>query len=337
MSKFIVKKSKTKPSNEQGRSRSNHQANESKVNPSKTNVLGDKLQKILANAGVGSRRAVEVMISEGKVQINGRTATLGERALATDVLKVNNQIIKESRLATQSTQVILYNKPEGQLCTRKDEKGRDTIFDHLPRIINSRWISIGRLDLNTSGLLILTNNGELANRMMHPSYEVEREYSVRVFGEIPEEVVKILKKGVILEDGLAKFDKVAKLPQQDSDSINQWFKVSLKEGRNREVRRIWASQGVQVSRLIRVRYGDFNLPRNLRRGKAEPLSWKQINQLLKSVQLPEEARPDLRHSSSGKKPRNHAGAKHSKQPSRGKGRGSDDIFDSPYKKHNRRK
>ncbi len=274
--------------------------------------LGDKLQKILANAGVGSRRAVEVMIADGKVQINGRVAILGERALPTDTLKVDNQLIKSTRLETQPTQVILYNKPEGQLCTRKDEKGRDTIFNHLPRIINSRWITIGRLDLNTSGLLILTNNGELANRMMHPSYEVEREYSVRVFGEIPEEVVKTLKKGVMLEDGMAKFNKIAKLPQQDSESINQWFKVSLKEGRNREIRRMWASQGVQVSRLIRVRYGEFNLPRNLRRGKAESLSWKQINQLLKSVQLPEEARPDLRYKSAEKNPRNHAGAKHSR-------------------------
>ncbi len=299
--------------------------------------LGDKLQKILANAGVGSRRAVETMISEGKVQINGRVAILGERAFSTDILKVNNQLIKATRLETQPTQVILYNKPEGQLCTRKDEKGRDTIFDHLPRIINSRWISIGRLDLNTAGLLILTNNGELANRMMHPSYEVEREYSVRVFGEIPEEVVKILKKGVMLEDGRAKFDKIAKIPQQDSEAINQWFKVSLKEGRNREVRRMWESQGVQVSRLIRVRYGEFNLPRNLRRGKSEHLSWKQINQLLRSVQLPEEARPDLRHSSGVRKPRNHAGAKYSKQPARGKGRDIDDIFDSPYRRNQRRK
>lgn len=304
------------------------------------NPAGDKLQKILANAGVGSRRAVEAMIKEGLVQINGRVATLGERALSTDVLKVRNQVIKETRLETQPTQVILYNKPEGQVCSRKDEKGRETIFEHLPRIINSRWVSVGRLDLNTSGLLILTNNGELANRMMHPSYEVEREYSVRVFGEVSDQIIKTLGKGVMLEDGMAKFDRITRIAQQDDDSINQWFKVVLKEGRNREVRRIWESQEVQVSRLIRVRYGTFNLPRNLRRGKSEALTWKQVNQLLKSVQLPEEARPDLRQSSSTKD--SHKPVKKPYQP-RGKHARSEEAFyednqpsRSPYKGKNKR-
>ncbi len=180
------------------------------------------------------------------------------------------------------------------MCSRKDEKGRETIFEHLPRIINSRWVSVGRLDINTSGLLVLTNNGELANRMMHPSYEMEREYSVRVFGEVSDDIIKQLKKGVKLEDGWAKFERVDKIPQQEDDSINQWYRVIIKEGRNREVRRIWEAQGVQVSRLVRTRYGIFDLPRTLRRGKTEALTWKQINQLLKSVGLPEEARPDIR-------------------------------------------
>lgn len=262
-----------------------------------TEMENEKLQKILARAGFGSRREVEKYIDEGLVKVNGRTATLGDRALPTDNIQFRGNAVKETRLATQATQVILYNKPEGQVCTRKDEKDRTTIFEKLPRIINGRWISVGRLDINTSGLLILTNNGELANRMMHPSYEVEREYSVRVFGEVSEEIIYRLKKGVQLEDGMAKFDKVSKLPKQDDESINNWYRVVLKEGRNREVRRIWESQEVQVSRLIRTRYGEFELPRKLKQSKTETLSWKQINQLLKSVGLKEESRPDLRHKS----------------------------------------
>jgi len=262
-----------------------------------TEVDSEKLQKILARAGFGSRREVEKYIDEGLVKVNGKTAILGDRALPTDNIQFRGNAVKETRLAKQPTQVILYNKPEGQVCTRKDEKDRSTIFEKLPRIINGRWISVGRLDINTSGLLILTNNGELANRMMHPSYEVEREYSVRVFGEVGEDVIYRLKNGVKLEDGMAKFDKISKLPKQDDESINTWYKVVLKEGRNREVRRIWESQDIQISRLIRTRYGSFDLPRKLKQSKTEELSWKQINQLLKSVGMREEARPDLRSKS----------------------------------------
>lgn len=273
----------------------------SKKSPS-PNPAGEKLQKILARAGFGSRREVEKLIEGGLVKVNNKIATLGDRALESDTIKVKDQPVKETRLAKQATQVILYNKPEGQVCSRKDEKGRDTVFSHLPRIINSRWVSIGRLDLNTSGLLIFTNNGELANRMMHPSYEIEREYSVRIFGEVTDNMIKTLKKGVKLEDGWAKFDKVERLKMQEEEAVNQWFRVVLKEGKNREVRRIWESQGVQVSRLIRTRYGEFSLPRNLRRGKTEALTWKQVNVLLKSVGLPEEPRPDLAQKVVPKKP-----------------------------------
>ena len=258
----------------------------------------EKLQKILARAGFGSRRSVETLITEGLVKVNGRTAKLGDRATAADKIKVKDQAVKESRLQKQPTQVILYNKPEGKVCTRNDDKGRETIFQQLPRIINGRWISIGRLDLNTSGLLILTNNGELANRMMHPSYEVEREYTVRVFGEVSDEALKQVVKGVQLDDGPARFNKVTKMQTSlENESINKWYKVTIKEGRYREVRRIWEAVGVQVSRLHRVRYGQFTIPRNLRKGKTEELTWKQINQLLKSVDLKEEARPDLRSNS----------------------------------------
>ena len=254
--------------------------------------MAERLQKILARAGFGSRREIEKLIAEGLVKVNNRTAVLGDCASPEDKIQVRNQLVKATRLVKQPTQVLLYNKPEGQVTSRKDEKGRDTVFQHLPRIINSRWVAVGRLDINTSGLLIFTNNGELANRMMHPSYEVEREYSVRVFGEVTDEILKQLKKGVKLEDGWAKFDRIVKLPLQEDSAVNQWYQVTLKEGRNREVRRIWEAAGVQVSRLIRTRYGLFQLPRSLRQGKTEALTWRQVNQLLKSVGLPEEPRPD---------------------------------------------
>ena len=253
----------------------------------------EKLQKILARAGFGSRRSVEPLIAEGHVKVNGRVATLGDRATIDDRIMVKDRLIKESRLEKQPTKVILYNKPEGRICTRNDEKGRDTIFDQLPRIFNGRWISIGRLDLNTSGLMILTNNGELANRMMHPSYEMEREYTVRVFGDVTDATIKKMIKGVTLEDGVARFTRIQKM-QQAEEGQNKWYRVTLKQGKYREVRRIWESQGHPVSRLHRVRYGLFTIPKNLRKGKVEELSWKQVNQLLKSVELKEEARPDMR-------------------------------------------
>ncbi|MBO1926584.1 pseudouridine synthase [Thiomicrorhabdus sp. 6S2-11] len=259
----------------------------------------EKLQKILARAGYGSRRSVEKLIVEGLVKVNGRVATLGDRANSSDKIQIRGQQLRAIELAKQNTQVILYNKPEGRVCTRKDEKGRDTIFKQLPRLHQGRWISIGRLDLNTSGLLILTNNGELANRLMHPSYQIEREYMVRVFGEVTEDIINQLKTGIQLEDGPAKFDSIYVMPNSNAgeeESLNNWFKVVIKEGRNREVRRIWEAVGLQVSRLHRVRYGDFSMPRNLRKGKTQELTWKQINQLLRSVDLAEEARPDQRPS-----------------------------------------
>lgn len=258
-----------------------------------THSNSEKLQKILARAGFGSRRSVEPLIAEGHVKVNGRVATLGDRATIDDRIMVKDRLVKESRLEKQPTKVILYNKPEGRICTRNDEKGRDTIFDQLPRIFNGRWISIGRLDLNTSGLMILTNNGELANRMMHPSYEMEREYTVRVFGEVTDATIKKMIKGITLEDGVARFTRIQKM-QQAEEGQNRWYRVTLKQGKYREVRRIWESQGHPVSRLHRVRYGLFTIPKNLRKGKVEELSWKQVNQLLKSVDLKEEARPDMR-------------------------------------------
>lgn len=256
-------------------------------------VNGEKLQKVLARGGYGSRREIERMIEQGLVRLNGRPAKLGDRATEQDKIQLRGQTVKPTRLTQQPTEVLVYHKPDGLVCSRSDDKARDTIFSQLPPIKNGRWISIGRLDINTSGLLLVTNNGELANRLMHPSYEVDREYAVRIFGEVTDAMLAQLRKGVMLEDGEAKFDHVVRLPSED-EAQNQWYKVVLKEGRYREVRRLWESQGVQVSRLMRVRYGDISLPKNLRRGKTQPLTWVQVNQLLKSVGLPAEARPDLR-------------------------------------------
>ncbi|MBN2646782.1 MAG: rRNA pseudouridine synthase [Thiotrichales bacterium] len=258
----------------------------------KPTQVTEKLQKILARAGFGSRRSVEMLIEQGLVKVNNRVAKLGDRAGLTDKIKVREQLLEMEQMEAPQTQVILYNKPEGLICSRSDEKGRETIFGQLPRLFQGRWISIGRLDLNTSGLLILTNNGELANRLTHPSYQIEREYTVRVFGEVTPEILNQLQKGVQLEDGPAKFERIASLPAEE-DALNRWFRVVIKEGRNREVRRLWEAVGLQVSRLHRIRYGEFSMPRNLAKGKTEALSWKQVNQLLRSVELPEEIRPDL--------------------------------------------
>jgi 23S rRNA pseudouridine2605 synthase len=181
----------------------------------------------------------------------------------------------------------MYNKPEGELCTRSDPEGRQTVFDRLPAITPGRWIAVGRLDINTSGLLLFTNDGELANRMMHPKHEIEREYAVRVFGEVNNDVLKTLTKGVQLEDGKAKFTKVTRRAS-DEEAINQWFDVTLSEGRNREVRRMWESQGLQVSRLIRLRYGEIELQKRLPQGGWVELELPELNKLRGSVQLPPE-------------------------------------------------
>lgn len=255
----------------------------------------ERIQKLLAKAGVASRREAERLIEAGRVKVNGRVVTLGERASPSDRIEVDGRPLKASRLETPPTQVLLYHKPEGVVCSRVDEKGRPTIFEQLPPLYQGRWINVGRLDVNTSGLLLVTNNGELANRLMHPRYELVREYAARVFGELTPEQLRQLRQGVELEDGPARFDRITPMPGEN-EGRNHWYKVSLKEGRNREVRRLFEAIGLTVNRLIRTRYGDFTLPRNLRRGKTQPLTWRQVNQLLRSVGLPEEPRPDLRHS-----------------------------------------
>lgn len=248
--------------------------------------MSDKLQKVLANAGLGSRREMETWIEHGRVSVNGKIATLGERVENVDKVRVDGNLISNEQESV-ICRVLMYNKPEGELCSRKDPEGRPTVFDRLPNIKNGRWIAVGRLDLNTSGLLLFTNDGELANRLMHPKHEVEREYAVRVFGEVEPEHLKRLQKGVKLEDGVAKFTSIRKLPT-DEESVNSWYHVTLSEGRNREVRRMWESQGLQVSRLIRVRYGALELQKRLPQGGWVELMLPDINALRSSVQLPDE-------------------------------------------------
>ncbi len=206
---------------------------------------GEKLQKILAGAGLGSRREMERWITDGRISVNGSKANLGDRATLADIITVDGRAIKLDAYASGIRRVIAYNKPEGEICSRLDKEGRPTVFDKLPRLKGERWIAIGRLDLNTSGLLLFTNDGELASRLMHPSHAIEREYAVRVMGEITQQKVKNLFDGVELEDGMARFTDIV---DSGGTGINHWFHVCVLEGRNREVRRLWESQDLMWTR-----------------------------------------------------------------------------------------
>jgi 23S rRNA pseudouridine2605 synthase len=231
-------------------------------------LMSEKLQKVIARAGIASRRAAEKLIEDGRVKVNGQLATIGDRVTDAERIHVDGKLLRNDQEI--ETQVLIYNKPEGQICTRNDPEGRETIFQHLPKIKGGRWISIGRLDYNTSGLLLLTNDGELANRMMHPSFNVEREYLVRVLGEVSQSMIDQMIRGVKLDDGMAQFKSIKEVGGRGA---NHWFQVVLMEGRNREVRRLWESQHLlQVSRLKRIRFGSISLPRHLRQGKHELLS-----------------------------------------------------------------
>lgn len=236
----------------------------------------EKIQKVLANAGMGSRRQIEEWLREGRISVNGQIAKLGDRIFIDAKVRVDGREVKLIKSSSKKCRVLLYHKPEGEICSRSDPEGRPTIFDHLPLLRNGRWITIGRLDYNTSGVLLLTNDGELANKLMHPSTEIEREYAVRVQGQVTPAMLKTLQKGVKLEDGLAHFDEIV---DGGGEGTNHWYHVLVREGRNRIVRRLWESQGVQVSRLIRVRFGVITLPRELRRGKWMELTQDDIQQL----------------------------------------------------------
>ena len=241
---------------------------------------GERLQKLLANAGLGSRREIEQWIRDGLVEINGRTAQLGDRALASDELRVNGRPVGLNRLSGRERYVILYNKPEGEMVTRRDPEGRRTVFDRLPKPPNGRWITVGRLDINSSGLLLLTNDGELANRLMHPKYQVDREYAVRVNGEVTGDMVRQLVEGVQLEDGPARFEEVV---DSGGEGSNRWFHVAIMEGRRREVRRMWEAVGAVVSRLKRVRYGPIILNSAVKAGQWRELEKEERKALLAAV------------------------------------------------------
>ena len=248
--------------------------------------MSEKLQKLLATVGLGSRRELEKWISAGRVSVNGSTAKLGDRAETDDRILVDGRPIKI--VTDDSPRVLMYSKPEGEVSTTTDPEGRPTVFDGLPRLSRGRWIAIGRLDINTSGLLLFTTHGELANRLMHPSYEVKREYMVRIHGEVNEAMIARLTEGVILEDGVAKFQTVKAQHARSNDehiSSNQWFRVILAEGRTREVRRLWESQGVEVNRLKRISYGPIELPSFVRRSEFIELDPKQVISLFRAVSL----------------------------------------------------
>ncbi len=242
----------------------------------------DKLQKLLARAGLGSRRKMEEKILQGRVVLNGKVAQIGDRASMEDKVIVDGKPLKNQAVILSRPRVIIYNKPDGEICTKQDPEGRKTVFDALPRLKIGRWIMVGRLDINTTGLLLFTTDGELANRLMHPSYEVEREYAVRIFGDIADEAIERLKNGVMLDDGEAKFTHVRFV---GGEGINKWYHVTLSEGRNREVRRVFEAVGLQVSRLTRVRYGTIHLPRYLSAGKSEELTPQDVNALRQSVKM----------------------------------------------------
>lgn len=254
--------------------------------------MSEKLQKVLARAGHGSRREMEVIIAAGRVSIDGKVAKLGDRIDGSQdhKVRIDGHVVSMKTEEDVICRVLAYYKPEGELCTRTDPQGRPTVFDRLPKLKDSRWVAVGRLDINTSGLLLFTTDGELANRLMHPSREVEREYAIRVFGEVSESMLNNLRKGVQLDDGPAKFKR---LVPAGGEGLNTWYHGVLSEGRNREVRRMWESQEVQVSRLMRIRYGDITLPKGLPRGGWMELPLGQVNYLRGMVEMEKETRSML--------------------------------------------
>jgi len=241
----------------------------------------ERLHKVLAQAGLGSRRALEERISTGQVKVNGEVAAIGSSVKGGDRIELDGKVFVAAA-QSEPARVLAYHKPEGEVTTREDPEGRPTVFDRLPPLKGARWIAVGRLDINTTGLLLLTTDGDLANALMHPSAEVKREYVCRIHGEVGEDIVKQLARGVELEDGPAKFDEIEAIGSSDSHA---WFRVVLHEGRNREVRRMWEAVGLQVSRLKRTRYGAIELPRHLKRGNSDELQAEQVESLRTSLGL----------------------------------------------------
>lgn len=236
-----------------------------------------RIQKLLAEAGFGSRRMIENWISAGRIRINGQVARLGDRARPTDRIQIDGRLVRLKPQRKALPEIIAYHKPAGELVTQRDPEGRPTVFQRLPRPKQGRWIAIGRLDLNTSGLLLLTTDGELAHRLMHPSTGIEREYAVRILGTVMPETLERLTQGIELEDGWARFERIS---DQGGSGANHWYHVVIREGRNREVRRLWEAVGCTVSRLIRIRYGNIALGRRLFTGRWRPLTDEERAELM---------------------------------------------------------
>jgi 23S rRNA pseudouridine2605 synthase len=251
-----------------------------------SNTSGEKLQKVLARAGVGSRRDMEKLIGANRVTVNGKIAHLGDRVEERDRILVDGHPIALKAADERHARVLIYNKPEGEICSVRDPEGRPTVFERLPALRGERWISIGRLDFNTSGLLLFTTDGELANALMHPSSNIDREYLCRVLGVVDEDMQERLRRGVLLDDGIARFTDITAGGARKDDSANNWFYVCLMEGRNREVRRLWESQEVKVNRLKRVRYGPVFLPPRLKQGQWQEMPLEQLAELYGVAQLP---------------------------------------------------
>ena len=236
--------------------------------------MRQRIHKILADSGHGSRRGIERLIKQNKIEVNGEIATLGQLVSEKDSFKIEGKKIVLSTRGNKGTRILMYNKKVGEICTRHDTKNRPTVFENLPKLNSGRWVSVGRLDINTSGLMLFTNKGELANRLMHPSSMIEREYIARIHGLVTKKVLQKLINGVELEDGLARFTDVQ---EGKKGKTNQWFAMVIMEGRTREVRRLWESQNLEVSRLKRVRYGNLFLPASLKQGSYKELSKSEVN------------------------------------------------------------
>ncbi len=241
----------------------------------------ERLQKVLAQAGIGSRREMEEWIAGGRISVNGVAAHLGQSVVPTDKIKIGGRLVNVRFTTTRTPRVVMYHKPEGEIVSRDDPEGRPSVFNALPRIRGGRWIAVGRLDFNTSGLLLFTTSGELANKLTHPSSELVRDYAVRVLGELTLEAQQQLLSGIELEDGPASF---ASLADAGGEGANHWYRVTLFEGRNREVRRMVEAVGCTVSRLIRIRYGPFSLPPQLKRGRVHELDEAEVKALMRELE-----------------------------------------------------
>jgi 23S rRNA pseudouridine2605 synthase len=256
--------------------------------------MSEKIQKVLARAGFASRRQIEQWIEDGRIRVNHQTAKIGDRISEGDVVELDGKRISAQRMQAANRRVLMYHKDVGSVCTRSDPEGRKTVFDDLPRLRDGRWILVGRLDITTTGLLLVTTDGELANRLMHPSYGLDREYLVRVLGKVDQTMLERLLRGVELEDGMAQFESIVDM---GGEGANHWYKVVVKEGRNREVRRLWESQGIQVSRLSRIRFGPVSLPKSLRRGRWADVEDHKIAKLCELV--------GMTHNPPPTKPKSH--------------------------------